>query len=216
MVDDLNLMLALRNRLRTIQAVVTGPISLSSGVSGYTRTTGSFVADGFKVGMEVASLGFPVDRSSVIIEVTDLTLGLDVSPPTVAAAGGRQLIVGLPTRRAWDGVPFDPTSKQWYVETDYIPGPVARATLSRVGQVQAEPIYVVKLYGLSGTGSSAIMRIATAVLKQFPANLDILVTDGHVIRVKSDPAPYSSQMIAQDANHVYISVTIPAWVRSSL
>jgi hypothetical protein len=72
----------------------TGSATLAATTAGYTRTTGSFVTDGFFIGMPVSASGFTQSANngaSTVTNVTATTLTVAKAPATVAedAAAGR-------------------------------------------------------------------------------------------------------------------------------
>jgi ferritin-like protein len=74
----------------------TGTVSLSATATGYGRTAGSFVTDGFAVGQQVTASGFtnPANNgSSVVSAVTATALTVTKTPATAAeaAAAGRSI-----------------------------------------------------------------------------------------------------------------------------
>jgi hypothetical protein len=67
----------------------TGTVSLSATATGYARSAGSFVTDGFAVGQQVTASGFtnPANNgSSVVTTVTATALTVTKTPATVAEA----------------------------------------------------------------------------------------------------------------------------------
>src|SRR4051812_43202806 len=66
MVDHSLLQLALRAKALTLTVATTGSASLSGTATGYARSSGSFITDGFKVGMEItATSGLWISGNSI-------------------------------------------------------------------------------------------------------------------------------------------------------
>lgn len=215
MVSNRAVLLALRSRLETLVIATTGSTVLSSTYTGFARSSGSFVADGFLVGMEVLAAGWGDVHVDVITGVSALELNtarpMEESPPTA----GRTVTAGLPAGRAWENVPFDPFATEWYVREEYLPGPQALiAGNDDHGEYEAYPAYVLTLYGMPGTGAGALYAASDAVLRHFRPALHLFTSDGHAVRVRTDSAPYSGQLFS-DVAHSAIEVTIPLSIRTS-
>jgi hypothetical protein len=105
-----------------VEKGTTGAIEIEATSTGYVRTTGSFIDDGFVVGQEIIASGFAEGDNngrSVITAMTATTLTVTKDPQTVAetAASGRTIvnatarrIVGPPSGRpainfVWDRRP---------------------------------------------------------------------------------------------------------------
>ena len=84
----------------------TGSVTLSASSTGYARSSGSFLTDNFRAGMELTTVsGFAVSGNNVsnaagkvITAVTALTMSC-TGNATDAAASGRVLTAGLPYDR---------------------------------------------------------------------------------------------------------------------
>lgn len=215
MVDDLAIQLALRARLVATLVLETTTDTMSATAGGFTRLTGSFVADGLAVGMEVTPVGFASIAPATLTFVSPLSVTVREARTPEAASPGRALRVGLPALRAWDNAPFNPVDGRWYVEEDYLPGAPYRVTVGEIGEFDVEPHYVVRLYGVWGNGIGALSPVANAVINQFAPNLKLQASDGHVIRVLSDPGPYRSQVRRTETGHAVVVITIPLWVRTT-
>ena len=77
MISNSAVLLALRNRALSLVVATTGSVSLSATATGYARAAGSFVTDGFKVGMDLTATGFTTPGNNgahVLMAVTALTL----------------------------------------------------------------------------------------------------------------------------------------------
>jgi hypothetical protein len=72
-----------------VEAGTTGAVALGASTAGYTRTAGSFIADGFLVGHRVQASGFNDSANNGFSTVTAVTAGLltvTKTPQTVAEA----------------------------------------------------------------------------------------------------------------------------------
>lgn len=98
----------------------TGVIALSATASGYARATGSFVDDGFVIGMEVTPVGFDANVVDVVTEVSALELRTATPHAAEGAASGRLLAAWLPRRRAFGGT-LDPVAGQSSMRFEYVP-----------------------------------------------------------------------------------------------
>jgi hypothetical protein len=211
--DNLAILYALQGRLLTLEVTrVAGTPLLEATATGYSRSAGSFVDDGFKVGMEVQPIGFINSEPGLVDGVSALALSVEGGRNAEAAAPGRQLSVGLPAGRAWENVEYRPQERTWYVDEDYLPGPSEYSTLGQAGRTTHWPVYVLTLYGVADTGPEALYKLADAVLRLFRAGTAIPVATGDVLRVRSEPAPFRGQVLPSEAGRASITVTIPLWL----
>ncbi len=209
-------LLALRAQVVALSVVTTGSATLAATSTGYSRASGSFVTDGFTVGMEFTPAGFAVNAVHVITAVTATLISTADTIAVETASSGRSLAVGLPTLRAWENVAFTPTAGRWYVEEDYLPGPSAQETLGSRGQVEALPQYVLKLYGTAGHGPEALYAAADALLTAFAPRTGLTLSTGDTLQVRTNPAPFRSQLLAApQGGWSVVTVTIPCRVRSA-
>jgi hypothetical protein len=210
-VNHLHALLALRKVLLSTVVSTTGATTLSATGNGFVRTTGSFVEDGFVVGMEVVPSGFTSNTPGVIRHVTATDITLEGVRQVEAAGSNRRLTVGVPLLRGWENQELTPLAGQWYIEEDYIPGPVNGVSL---GQKEHLPMYVLRLSGLAGKGVSALYRVADAILASFPPKLAMPMEDGFPLRVSSDTAPYRGQVLSSGPGRADVAITIPLWKRT--
>jgi hypothetical protein len=196
--------LALRARLMTLAVSSTGLISLASsatggedGASAYIRTTGSFLTDMLRVGLEVATVGFPAAASGVatITHLTPTIATVNRTLPDVVAAGGRSLAVGMPALIAWENVPFDQQEGRPYFEEQYLPGGAPRQrTLGPNGILEVEPIYIINIFVPKGVGISADSKYSNAIAKLFaPGQRINLASPNDLLSVRRDVAPNPAQ-----------------------
>ena len=213
MLDEHLTLLALRNRLLTVEFSSTGTVTLAATGNGFTRATGSFVTDGLAKGMEVTPVGFTDNTVGVIQSVTALTITLKNARPVEAASSGRSLSVKIPELRAWENESLSPNNERWHLEEEYISGPNVQDTIGALGHMSHNPIYINKIYGLPDVGAQALYKMAGAILDVFQPRLALTLSNGTVVRVRAMPAPERGQVLYDDGNPVVV-VTIPLWART--
>lgn len=216
MIDSDLATLALRNRMLSLAVCTTGSTTLAATTTGYTRSTGSFLADGFRDGMEFLAAGFATPGNNgyrVIESVSALAIITTsaVSQPTVEApASGRTLSVGLPQSRALDNKRFKPTTLLPYIEEDFVPGGHALIGYPSQGSRNEETgLYVVKWYGLEGKGEGGIRRPVDALKRLFAPGTVLALGDGTTIRMSRDSAVVAGQILPQGDGWAVCVVSIP-------
>jgi hypothetical protein len=208
--------LALRARLLTLEVCGTGTTSLGTTANTYTRSSGSFVSDGFAVGMEVTPTGFTDTDPAIITAVAALSLTVDAELTIDAEAPGRNLMVGLPELRAWDNTALEPEGGRPYIEEQMIPGGASLLSFpSSGGEKEDTGLYVIRWYGKANTGLSAIGKPADALLSLFAPGTVLTVGTDVALRIRTDVAPYRGQMQADLPGWSVVTVTIP-WKLSSI
>lgn len=221
MIDQEAATLALRNRMLSLLVCTTGAQSLSATATGYARTAGSFLADGFADGMEFAAAGFatPGNNGYRVIESVDaLTITTTVSPivaptPEIAAAG-RTLSVGPPAGRALDNKSFTPIPGRPYIEEDFVPATHAlRSFPAQGGTSQETGLYVLKWYGLSGKGAGGIRKPVNALMALFAPGT-VLSVAGVNLRMSEEISVRAGQILPQGDGWSVCVVTIPWWAMS--
>ncbi len=204
---------ALRNRARTLIVTTTGEIALAQTDTGFTRTAGSFVDDGFVVGMEVTPSAFAVNGVGVIDAVAATTLSVSGTRIAEPAANGRALTVGLPSLRAFENMPFTKIPGRPYIVEEYSPSTSRMVTSPvRIGRVEETGDYFLTWYGVSGVGTTALRRGVDALKALFASGTD-LPAGAHVVTVRPDPGPQTGQIIAL-ADYAALQLRIPWWARS--
>jgi hypothetical protein len=206
-------LLACRARLATLDVVTTGSTTLAATTTGYTRSAGSFVTDGFHVGMEILPSGFNANTRQVVKNVAALTLLTDGPPAAETSASSRSLSVGQPEYRAYPNIAFNPAqaSGRPYTEEEWLPGPSTVNTLGSLARYIAEPTYVVKLYGLAGKGPEALDAYTDAILELFAPGTSMSLSTGDTLQVRRNPAPYKGQILNSIPGRAVVTVTIPLW-----
>lgn len=214
MIDHRANLLALRARLLGLSVCTTGAIALSATSTGYARAAGSFITDGFAVGMEVLASSFANGQNnglSVITGVTALALIVNkVGGTVVETAGTRTLAVGLPSTRIWENVQAVPAQGSPYLEEEYTPGPApVVTTLSPNGRILARPQYDLRIYGVSNDQIGAPYRYADAILALFPPEQLIALSNGDFLHVRADVAPNRGSLRQDSPGYACVPISIP-------
>lgn len=211
MIDHVLLAQALSDRLEDLEVVTTGSITLSASGSTYARSSGSFLTDGFMVGMETLDW----NGTRAVVEVVGaLTLTVNASLPTSSAAAGRSLVVGVPEHFAYENIHFDPASlagAPWF-EEEMVSGPGSQTTIGGSGSsrtVEHDPLLNLFVHVAENTGIEAVRKYADAVCALFSPNYAFTLSDGTAVRVRTDTAPYSGPLRRQRPGYVTVRVTIP-------
>lgn len=201
---------------RAAQVVVgtTGVITLSATATGYARTTGSFLTDGFAPGMEVVPTGFPQTARGVIKAIDTLTMTIDGGRTVATAAGSRSLSVGLPELIAYtntyvNNVPVTPVPGRPYLVEKLVPGASRNLTIPANGGLFEEDVLAIwNWYFVAGRGSDAINRTVVAFKKRFTPGTVLTLSDGAQVRVRGDTAVKHSEPLYVDAWAV-VTITVP-------
>lgn len=210
MAGDLELVrLALRARALALTVCTTGVISLASTASGYVRTTGSFLDDGFAVGMEVVPLGFSDLTPRVITSVSALTVNVNGTVTAQNVASGRGLTVGLPAIRALENLEIDPIAGRPFAEEEFVPATRRLLTTTSNGFVELTGLYVWRWYGLANTGGAGIRRCVNALCDQYPEMLGIPLTDSTTLRIRGNPAPSVGAITQRPGGWALCTLTVP-------
>jgi hypothetical protein len=205
MVDHLANLLALRALAAGLVVASTGETEIEATPTGFARAAGSFLADGFAVGMEVEPVGFASAVPAIVTGLSDLEMHTLGGQAPEAAAPSRALSVGLPSGRAWENARFTPQEGRWFAEEDYLPGP-AREPVR--GIVEGEPMYVLKLYSPPEYGVAALYTVSGALLDLYRPGMQIPLSTGDVLHVRTNPAPYRGQLTQRNGRALVV-VTIP-------
>ena len=217
MIDNTVTQLAFRARAATLSVATTGSTTLSASATGYARAAGSFVADGFVVGMELAASGFTVAGNNgphVIASVTALALSC-TGCAIDGAAVGRTITVGLPGILADENLTISPDPTRPYLEEDYAPATNRGVTFPLQGGVVEETgLYVLKWYGLANTGIASIRKGVDALKALFAPGTTI-ASGPNTVYVRSDVGPWSSQLLPQGNGFTVCTLTVPWRARTS-
>ena len=218
MIDHTGYQLAMRAKLLTLEVVTTGSTTLSATATGYARASGSFITDGFAVGMEVVGSGFAngVNNTPGRTLTAVTALALTCSGCTAeGASAGRTVSVGVPDTRVWENVPVTPVTGSPYFTEQYLPGPYAREELGPTAQFEARPVYVIGVHAVSNAGLAAASEYADALLTLFAPGLALTASNGDILRVRSDTGPFRGQLVNNEPGWAFIPVTVPFRVRTT-
>lgn len=208
--------LAARNQALALEVVTTGSVSLSASSTGYARASGSFLTDGFRVGMEVAGSGFSNGENNAAKTITNVTaLAVSCDGCVTEGTGTRTLTVGLPANRAWENLDLTPTVGEPYVQEQYLPGPMSQVTVGPYGELELLPLYVLSIYVVAKTGMLAPAAYADALLNLFTPRTELTLASGDVVRVRGDVSPYRGQLIQDESGWATLPVTIPLRCRTA-
>lgn len=224
MLDTTDAMIALWNRAKTLTAMTTGSIALGATTTGYTRASGSFIADKFEPGMEITPSGFGANTVGVIEKVTATQITTKASRAAEASASGRSLRVTVPALRRFENMKLrdsvtgleydvDPPGRPYIEElftsgTHEVPGFPANGS-----EGEEEFFYALTWYGLEGYGSGSIRR-PTDALKQLFAPGTVLSVGGATLRVPLRLGPVAGEVIPQLNGWAARQVRIPLVSRS--
>lgn len=210
MIDFAALHLALRARLSGVTVCTTGSTSLAATATGYTRASGSFIADGFRVGMEVSpATGFTTTTTGVITALTATVMTVSGTRTAQTASSGRVLTAVLPTRRAYENDAFTPAPGFPYLEEDFVPATSTVLSASADGgRVEDTGLYVLRCVGLADSGSLAIRAMVAAMQARYTPGLSFAVAGGTAY-VRADLAPFSSAIRRLDGGWAVCTLTIP-------
>ena len=215
MIDHSAIQLACRVHARDLAVCTTGSTSLAATATGYTRASGSFLTDGFRIGMEVTPSGFTDTTKRTITAVTALTMTVNGAPTVQTAAGSRTLAVGLPSSQAWENVDHTPTVCTPWVSETYVPGALSRESLGAFGQLEALGLYILTVYTPTRIDTGALYGYADALVTQFAPDTPLTLSTGDVTRVRGRPAPSVGQVVVLDGGWAALTVTIPLRTRTS-
>lgn len=212
--DDEMIHLAFRARALTLSLATTGSTSLSATATGYARTAGSFITDGFVVGQEVTPAGFASNTVGSITALTALAMTINGGRPAEAAAGSRSLTILLPSDRAWENIAFNPTTGRPYISEQYVPGTNSQQTYGPGGDIVHTGFYQLQVNVPAANGISADGRYAKGILALFPPRYALTLSTGDVVRVNWDPAPYRGQRLQPEPGWSVIPVSVPFILRT--
>lgn len=228
MIDDRVALLALRARLTGLAAsATTGTMALARTATGYTRADGgSFITDGFRIGMELLDSGFPTTSYATIKSVVAATITVDQTLTAATSASGRSLSVGLPETRVWSnskpvrsGVQLEaPTNDRPYILESFAKagGAVLKTMPANGGETEERGMYVVHWFGLSNRGPDAILEGTAAILARFTPNTPI-TAGSDVLRVGDGSnvgGPYADEIRPLANGWSVSTVRVPWWARS--
>ena len=215
MIDHTAIQLDLRTKLLTLSVATTGSASLAATTTGYTRTAGSFITDGFKVGMEVTATGFTNSKNNTAKTVTGVAGETLTCAGNVAeAATTVTLTAGLPALQLWENIPLTAIVGRPYVAEQYLPGPMRQDTLGPLGGLEVQPVYVVQVYVPENTGIGALGDYGDSILTLFAPGTAMTV-GSDTLQVRRDVAPFRGQVIYPAPGWAMTPVSIPCRIRTA-
>lgn len=202
---------AIEHRIQTVVVATTGSVTLAATATGYSRSSGSFVTDGFAAGMEITPSGFAANAICVVTAVSALTLTVEPAPAVQSAGAGRTLSANLPAIQDWGNVDIGtiPTGRP-FIEAEYVPSPAQVLTIPAQGGVVEEfGLYVLRWYSPANVGDLALTRSAQALLALFLPGYTLALSDGTSLRWRENPAPWRGQVRLDTSGRALVVCTIP-------
>lgn len=220
MLDSSVAQLAMRNRARGLSVATTGSTTLVATTTGYTRASGSFLTDGFVVGVELLPAGFSTNNPDVITAVSALSITTANTHTAQASGSGRTLSVGLPSLRSWEGIGIEPTEGLHFLEEEWVPATSEVITLpASSGTMQEAGLYVLRWYGLQRYGSTPIRKCVDALRALFTPGTNITAGASTVRigtpRSASAVGPTASQILPDGKGWLACTVRIPWWSQTT-
>lgn len=202
---------AFRTRMANLVVVRTGLTTLAATTQGYARTSGSFITDGFAVGMEVVPTGFVQTAPGVITAVSAQRLTVDGGRTSASAGSNRNLVVGLPSTRFYENTRADPASLtgKVYIETELLEQPPNMISATRDGWKEERGLYVVRWYGIANTGAKGLRDCVDALKALFTPGTIFPTADGEAVRVRTDATPFVSGIQQRASGHALATLTVP-------
>jgi hypothetical protein len=188
-----------------------GPIAATA--TGYERASGSFLADGFAIGMQVTPDGFTESTPARIVAVDALAITTDLPRAVDAPAGGRSLTVGLPDV-AYENVRYTPTPGRVWFREEYLPGGGSNLTLGAFATLTQLPLYVIHAHLPQFQDATAASRYTDALLNHFAPTTPLSVP-GATVTVRSDVVPSPSPLQPTGDGWAVVTMSIPLRVTTS-
>lgn len=213
---EADIQLALRTHLNTLSVLTTGSVTLSATATGYARSSGSFLTDGFAEGLELVASGFSKSANNgahVVTNVTATELECDGGNAAESASSGRTLSVGVPSRVAWEGDEFEREPGWPHFEEQFIPGPTPQITLGPLGQLELTPQYQVQVHVPEDRGALGARRYSDALKKHFTPRTAIAV-GSDTLRVRADGGPFGGQLVRRVPGWIVAPLTFPLRIRT--
>lgn len=127
----------------------------------------------------------------------------------------RALASGVALDGAWEGVTWEPSQGEPYIEEAYVPATNTIETFpADGGQAEETGIYVLRFYGPVGKGLE-LREMVDDVMAQFTPGTPITIADGSTLRVRADFGPYSSEARRLDGGWLAITLIVPWLARST-
>lgn len=218
-----DLHLALRAHALAVVVCTTGLTTLAATTTGYTRAAGSFVTDGFMIGMEVTPTGFTETTPGVITYVSATDMYISGGRTAQSAGANRSLAVNMPSIRLFEnaepmenGVVLpDRVVGRWWWREEFAPSSQRLTTNSPHGVTESTGLYLITLGAVAGCDSIAIRRCCDAVVDAFPPTLGFTLPDGRKARIRGEVAPWAGQATNRGAWAASL-ITIPWQISARL
>lgn len=178
--------------------------------------TGSFIVDGLRAGMEITPTGFAANTVDTIVGVTARTVTTRTRTAE-ATAGGRTLAVGFPALRVWENATdtFTPIAGRPYVKEEYSPSTHRLETFpAQNGHVEETGMYILTLYGITGTDLHAIRKYIDKLAALFTPGT-VLTAGVDFVRIRSDVASTPGALIPQPGGWTACALQIHWSARST-
>lgn len=208
MIAETLLLAAIRSRAESLVVTTTGSATLSATATGYARSAGSFVTDGFVVGQEVIPTGFSQTTPGVITAVSALALTINGGRTVQAAGSGRSLTVGLPSTRVYGNRAGQPTALRWYVTEETTHGAIVKRMPTTRSRLQEDWLSFWTFYGIAGTGDDAMLALVGAFRALFASGTVLTLADATTVFVPGDGSPKRGQLLPVDGGWVRCLVTL--------
>jgi hypothetical protein len=200
---------AFRTRCAALVVCTTGSTTLEATAGGYARPSGSFVTDGFAVGMEVTPSGFSQTAPAVITAVSALTMSVSGGRTVQTSGSGRTLSVGFPALRGYDNTRVEPVTGRHYVETEVVPAPTRLLTFPANGGTREDTgLFVVRWYGIANTGAKGLRSCLDALAAQFRPGATF-AAGADTVRVRADSGPFVGPISQRPGGFALAVLTIP-------
>lgn len=116
-------------------------------------------------------------------------------------------VPGLPAK-AWENVRFVPAGAS-YMEEAYVPATNTLRGMIKLGTIDMTGLYVLRLFGQSGTGVNELEDLADALLAHFYAGVGIPTSASADLRVRGQPGPTRGELLNLETGYAMLVVTIP-------
>lgn len=208
--SDYDVDLAFRSRLASLVVATTGTMVLSATANGYERQdAGSFLDDGFDIGLEVTPQGFPQTTAGIISNVT--AKRVDIFGGRIARSGsaGRSLLVGLPALRVYENAKVNPDPNVQYTEHQLVSQPSELVSFPAQGGTREDrALYIVRWYFIGNTGVLGIRRAEAKLLALFTPGTTLVAGDD-VVHMRGSPGAWASQIVERPSGHALKTFTLP-------
>lgn len=237
---SLDVPIALRTRALAVEVLrVTGTFSTVTA-TGYARASGSFLTDGFEVGMEIRGEDFDTpanEAPKVIMDVSallittrrinvsaegDRTLDPTASGCVTEAVGTRTLVVGMPAGVEYENARFKPGAGVPWWREEFSPSPGGRRhEVGSNSMVEYFVDYFMTLFLPPNTGVRAAHRYSEALLDAFPPGYTFTLAVPGKLRIRTEATPWPSpvfQAATPEPGFLVVPVTVPCilWTSNSI